>query len=150
MSLQPRKKNPLQRQWDKLPAHLWFWYALHERKSRTKIPFFSLWQWGLSAKKVRQMYGHQFFIFQHCHQACLSTLHSVGWDFPSPGFRCATLKATARPRLWLFCHMEITDFREVYAVCQICESSSRQSRDCTVDGEYVKKDWCPAGLWWCN
>ena len=80
----------------------------------------------------------------------LSILHSVGWDFPSPGRICHTLKATARPRLWLFCHMEITDSRDVFSVCQICESLSRQSQDCMADGEYVTNAWCLAGLWWCK
>jgi hypothetical protein len=81
-------------------------------------------------KKKKKMYGHQYLIFQQYHQAYLSILHSVGWDFPSPGSICHTLRATARPRFWVFCHMEITDFRDVFSVCQICESSSRQSQDC--------------------
>jgi len=46
------------------------------------------------------MYGHQYFIFQHCHQACLSILHSVGSDFPSPDSICHTLVMNVKFTYW--------------------------------------------------
>ena len=48
----------------------------------------------------KKMYRHQYFFFQHCHQACLSILHSVGWDFPSHNSICHTLVMNVKFKHW--------------------------------------------------